>query len=109
MVGYDEEKAVAFIVKHLKKKDFPRLWPEIPGMLLEFIRADQRYMLEQGVLDADGYAGEEEYDPDEAMETIYQEWLENHPDQQDEDLEVAQLLDAYQEWNDAYLERVGLA
>lgn len=109
MLGYEKDEALRYMMKHLKKKEFKPLEGRLEEILSEFIDLDMTFMLETGVLDETGAEGENEYDDDEAIEYIYDGWLALHPDEKDEDLLIAQLLDEYLQLQYEYLCSVGLA
>lgn len=109
MIGYDAEQACAFIVLKLDQKAFRKIWDKVPQMIADFIQYDLQFMHATGVLDSNGEQGENDYDDDEAFEYIYDAWLAAHADQDDEDMLVAALIDAYMEQQYEFLCENGLA
>ena len=67
-----------------------------------------RYMHETGVLDDDGLMGEGEYDEDDAFEALFAEMTDGLEDD-GETGRIAQMLDAYMEARQDFMEENGLA
>lgn len=109
MKGYDMQEARSFILSKLDQKAFRSIWKQAPQMIEDMIAYDLHFMRLTGVLDENGEQGENEYDDDEAFEYIYDAWLNDHPEQDDEDMIVAALLNEYMEYQYQYLEQNGLA
>ncbi len=109
MQGYDREDAKRFILSKLDTKPFRGFKHPLADVIDDFITYDLHYMRLSGVLDEDGQQGENSYDDDEAFEYIYDAWLGDNPDDEDEDMLVAALLDRYMEFQYAYLCSKGLA
>ena len=97
MQGYDVEAAKAFILSHLDPKAFRSIKNELPGMVADLIAYDLHFMKVTGVVDENGEQGECEYDDDEAFEYIYDAWLSDHPEYDEEDMIVASLINEYME------------
>ncbi|MBR5547019.1 MAG: hypothetical protein IKU70_08555 [Clostridia bacterium] len=95
MKGYDAEAAKAYILKGLDQKAFRSIADKLPGMIEDFIAYDLHFMKVTGVVDANGEQGDNDYDDDEAFEYIYDAWLSDHPENEDEDMLVAALLNEY--------------
>ena len=72
------------------------------------IGADMRYMHETGVLDDDGLMGDGEYDEDDAFEALFAEMTDGLEDD-GEIGRIAQMLDAYMEARQDFMEENGLA
>ena len=72
------------------------------------IEADMRYMHETGVLDDDGLMGDGEYDEDDAFEALFAEMTDGLEDD-GEIGRIAQMLDAYMEARQNFMEENGLA
>ena len=72
------------------------------------IEADMRYMHETGVLDDDGLMGDGEYDEDDAFEALFAEMTDGLEDD-GEIGRIAQMLDAYMEARQDFMEENGLA
>ena len=72
------------------------------------IEADMRYMHETGVLDDDGLMGDGEYDEDDAFEALFAEMTDGLEDD-GEIGKIAQMLDAYMEARQNFMEENGLA
>ena len=108
MKGYQVENAVSFIVSHLDPKQFRSLKAQLPQMIRDFITYDLHFMKLTGVLDENGEQGDNDYDDDEAFEYIYDAWLSDHPQQDDEEMKVAELLNEYMDLQYQFLESCGL-
>lgn len=108
MQGYDAEAARKYIVTHLDPKAFRKLKGQLDALVDEMIRFDLQFMHESGVLDENGEQGENEYDDDEAFEYIYDAWLQAHPNVDDEEMQIAALINAYMELQYSYLDSNGL-
>ena len=103
MKGYDVEKAAAFVLAGLDKKAYKSIASDLPVMIRDFISYDLHFMRVSGVLDENGEQGENEYDDDEAFEYIYDAWLSDHPENEDENMQIAALLNDYMELQYQYL------
>lgn len=109
MQGYQQEAARDYIVQHLDPKLFRGMQNRLADIIDTFIQYDLHFMRLTGVLDEEGCQGENEYDDDEAFEYIYDAWLSDHPGENDEDMKVAELLNAYMDLQCDYLVSQGLA
>ena len=108
MNGYDKAAAVSYIAAHVDKKEHKALLDQLFVLLDEIIDADMAYMHETGVLDADGNAGDEYYDDDEALEFILETLMERHAYTPEQELQVGQLIGDYIELQQDFLESAGL-
>lgn len=109
MVGYDENDARRYIVSRIDKKAFRSLQGRLDTLIAEMIAYDLHFMRVSGVLDENGCQGENSYDEDEAFEFIYDAWLGDHPNEPDDDMQIAALLNRYRELQDAYMTERGLS
>ena len=100
MQGYDLDAAVRQIGKAIGKA--------AEAFARRAIEADMRYMHETGVLDDDGLMGEGEYDEDDAFEALFAEMTDGLEDD-GEIGRIAQMLDAYMEARQDFMEENGLA
>ena len=107
MQGYDLDAAVRQIGKAIGKaaKSAP---DAAAAFARRAIEADMRYMHETGVLDDDGLMGEGEYDEDDAFEALFAEMTDGLEDD-GEIGRIAQMLDAYMEARQDFMEENGLA
>ena len=107
MQGYDMEAAVSQIGKAICK--VAKAAPDTAAAFARrAIEADMRYMHETGVLDDDGLMGEGEYDEDDAFEALFAEMTDGLEDD-GEIGRIAQMLDAYMEARQDFMEENGLA
>ena len=107
MQGYDLDAAVRQIGKAIGKA--AKTAPDAAAAFARrAIEADMRYMHETGVLDDDGLMGEGEYDEDDAFEALFAEMTDGLEDD-GEIGRIAQMLDAYMEARQAFMEENGLA
>ena len=107
MQGYDLDAAVCQIGKAIGKA--AKTAPDAAAAFARrAIEADMRYMHETGVLDDDGLMGEDEYDEDEAFEALIAEMTDGLEDD-GEIGRIAQMLDAYMEARQDFMEENGLA
>ena len=109
MKGYDQEAARSFILSKLDQKEHRSIWKDVPDMIADMITYDLHFMKLTGVIDENGEQGDSDYDDDEAFEYIYDAWLSDHPEYDDEDLRVAALLNDYMDCQYQYLLKSGLA
>ena len=80
---------------------------EAQAFVRRAIDAELRYMHETGVLDDDGLMGEEEYDDDDAFETLFARLTDGVED--DAEIgRIAQMLDSYMEAQQDFMEEGGL-
>lgn len=108
MNGYDKAEALAFIVKRIHAKDHPDLADMIETLISQAIDADMEYMHQEGVLDADGNAGDEYYEDDEAFEYMVETIVAKNNLTPEQAVKVAALVDDYMDHQQAYLESKGL-
>ena len=107
MQGYDMEAAVSQIGKAICKA--AKAAPDTAAAFARrAIEADMRYMHETGVLDDDGLMGDGEYDEDDAFEALFAEMTDGLEDD-GEIGRIAQMLDAYMEARQNFMEENGLA
>ena len=107
MQGYDHDAAVRQIGKAIGKA--AKTAPDAAAAFARrAIEADMRYMHETGVLDDDGLMGEGEYDEDDAFEALFAEMTDGLEDD-GEIGRIAQMLDAYMEARQDFMEENGLA
>lgn len=107
MQGYDLDAAVCQIGKAIGKA--AKTAPDAAAAFARrAIEADMRYMHETGVLDDDGLMGESEYDEDDAFEALFAEMTDGLEDD-GEIGRIAQMLDAYMEARQNFMEENGLA
>lgn len=107
MQGYDLDAAVSQIGKAIGKA--AKAAPDAAAAFARrAIEADMRYMHETGVLDDDGLMGEGEYDEDDAFEALFAEMTDGLEDD-GEIGKIAQMLDAYMEARQDFMEENGLA
>jgi len=108
MQGYDELAARNFILSKLDKKAYRAVSEQLETIIADMIAYDLHFMRLTGVLDENGEQGDAEYDDDEAFEYIYDAWLNDHPQEDDEDMLIAALLNDYMELQYRFLEMNGL-
>lgn len=107
MQGYDLDAAVCQIGKAIGKA--AKTAPDAAAAFARrAIEADMRYMHETGVLDDDGLMGDGEYDEDDAFEALFAEMTDGLEDD-GEIGKIAQMLDAYMEARQNFMEENGLA
>lgn len=107
MQGYDLDAAVRQIGKAIGKA--VKTAPDAAAAFARrAIEADMRYMHETGVLDDDGLMGDGEYDEDDAFEALFAEMTDGLEDD-GEIGRIAQMLDAYMEARQDFMEENGLA
>ena len=107
MQGYDLDAAVRQIGKAIGKAA-KAAHDAAAAFARRAIEADMRYMHETGVLDDDGLMGEGEYDEDDAFEALFAEMTDGLEDD-GEIGRIAQMLDAYMEARQDFMEENGLA
>ena len=106
MQGYDVDAAVSQIGKAVSRAAHVSL-QEAQAFVRRAIDADLLYMHETGVLDDDGLMGEEEYDDDDAFETLFARLTDGVED--DAEIgRIAQMLDSYMEAQQDFMEEGGL-
>lgn len=110
MNTYQAEKAREWIWNHLDRKAFRTISEEkLKAMIADFVQYDLHFMRVSGVLTALDAPGEADYDEDEAFEFIYDAYLSDHPEDEDDDMLAATLLDRYMELQADYWEQSGLS
>ena len=106
MQGYDMEAAVSQIGKAICKA--AKAAPDTAAAFARrAIEADMRYMHETGVLDDEGLMGDGEYDEDDAFEALFAALTDGVEDD-GEIGKIAQMLDAYMDAQQDFMEANGL-
>ena len=106
MQGYDMEAAVSQIGKAICKA--AKAAPDTAAAFARrAIEADMRYMHETGVLDDEGLIGDGEYDEDDAFEALFAALTDGVEDD-GEIGKIAQMLDAYMDAQQDFMEASGL-
>ena len=106
MQGYDMEAAVSQIGKAICKA--AEAAPDTAAAFARrAIEADMRYMHETGVLDDEGLMGDGEYDEDDAFEALFAALTDGVEDD-GEIGKIAQMLDAYMDAQQDFMEASGL-
>lgn len=109
MKGYDAEKACAFIVSQLDPKMYRSIKNQLHAIVADLIAYDLHFMRLTGVLDENGEQGDNDYDDDEAFEYIYDAWLSDHPQEDDDEMIIAALINDYMDLQYEFLQQNGLA
>ena len=97
------QQNLEWLLERLNTKEFRTLADRLPKIVGSFLEYDFHFMRVSGVLDENDEPGENEYDEDEAFEFIYDAYLSDHPDDSDEDMMIASLLNRYMELQAEYL------
>ena len=106
MQGYDMEAAVSPIGKAICKA--AKAAPDTAAAFARrAIEADMRYMHETGVLNDEGLMGDGEYDEDDAFEALFAALTDGVEDD-GEIGKIAQMLDAYMDAQQDFMEASGL-
>lgn len=106
MQGYDMEAAVSQIGKAICKA--AKAAPDTAeAFARRAIEADMRYMHETGVLNDEGLMGDGEYDEDDAFEALFAALTDGVEDD-GEIGKIAQMLDAYMDAQQDFMEASGL-
>lgn len=106
MQGYDMEAAVSQIGKAICKA--AKAAPDTAAAFARrAIEADMRYMHETGVLNEEGLMGDGEYDEDDAFEALFAALTDGVEDD-GEIGKIAQMLDAYMDAQQDFMEASGL-
>ena len=104
--GYDMEAAVSQIGKAICKA--AKAAPDTAAAFARrAIEADMRYMHETGVLNDEGLMGDGEYDDDDAFEALFAALTDGVEDD-GEIGKIAQMLDAYMDAQQDFMEASGL-
>ena len=108
MKGYDREKAVAFMLPKLVKSEFKPIASRSKELIEKAIDADMAYMLDAGVLTADGMMGDAYYDDDDAFEFILEKMARQLKMKEDAQGPLAAFVDQYLDLQQAFLEESGM-
>lgn len=111
MQGYDPEQAVPAIAKSMRAYGVRASGEALTSFIRRATQAHFDYMVEAGVLTEDGFMGSGEYDEDDAFEAMMEALTDQESDQaMDEAAQshLAQMLDAFMEGQQAFLEASGL-
>ena len=108
MNGYDKQEALAFIMQRIDPKAHKELKGKIESLISQAIDADMAFMHENGVLDADGNAGDNYYEDDDAFEYMVEALVAQNDLTPEQAVKVASLVDDYMDCQQDYLEHKGL-
>ena len=108
MKGYDRDKAIAFMLPKMDKKEFKPIAAQTEALIAQAIDADMAYMLDAGVLDKDGLMGDSFYDDDDAFEFILEKMARQRKMKEDAQGPLAAFVDQYLELQQAFLEESGM-
>lgn len=106
MQGYDVEAAVKAITAAVRRSA-KVTGEEAENFVRRAIEADMLYMQENDVIDADGLMGDGEYDDDDAFEALFEALTDGLCDEE-EIGRMAQMLDAYMDAQQDYMDKSGL-
>lgn len=109
MKGYDPKDAQKWILSKMDHKLLKPIEAALPKLIDDFIQYDLHFMRLTGVLNEDDCQGNADYDEDEAFEYIYDAYISDHPDDEDEDMLAAAALNQYMALQNEYLQAHGLA
>lgn len=108
MQGYDKQEALAFILPKIDRRLHAELEPNLDKLIGQAIDSDLAYMLANNVLDANGNAGSNYYDDDEAFEYMLDELVVLNKFNAATAMKVASLLDDYMDFQQQYLDSKGM-
>lgn len=108
MKGYDREKAISFMLTKLVKSEFKPIASRSKELLEKAIDADMAYMLDAGVLTAEGMMGDAYYDDDDAFEFILEKMARQLKMKEDAQGPLAAFIDQYLDLQQAFLEEAGM-
>ncbi len=97
------QQNLQWLLERLNTKEFRALSDRLEQIVSSFLTYDLHFMRMTGVLDENDEPGENEYDEDEAFEFIYDAFLSDHPNESDDDMVIASLLNRYMELQAEYL------
>jgi len=108
MAGYDRDEAIAFICKTINRKEHKALADQIDTLIPQCIDADMEFMFKTHVLDADGNAGDNYYEDDDAIEYMVEKLAAANDLTPEQAVKLASLVDDYMDCQQVYLESKGL-
>ena len=109
MKGYDRPQAAAYILKNLQRTSGSDALLPLDQLVEQMIDADEAYMRQAGILDADGNVSTKVfYEDDEAYEFILNTVAGKYPGNPAAALWLASVVDDYMDHQQAYLESKGL-
>lgn len=108
MQGYDENAAAAYIAPRVQREMGAECTLDVQALVRAAITLDLAYMQEAGVLDEDGFAGQGEYDEDDAFEYVLDGVSEALSFDEDTEMLAAQALEAFFACQQEYMEKAGL-
>ena len=97
------QQNLQWLLERMNTKEFRALSDRLEQIVSSFLTYDLHFMRVTGVLDENDEPGENEYDEDEAFEFIYDAFLSDHPNESDDDMVIASLLNRYMELQAEYL------
>lgn len=108
MKGYDKKEALDYILARIDHKEHAALDEgAIASILRSAIDLDLEYMEREGVLSG-GMEGDAYYDDDEAFEYLTEAICSARGANEDMELHIARLVDAYMELQQSFLTEKGM-
>ena len=108
MQGYDKKEAVEYIASKIDRSEFAGVSESrIRSLIQKAIELDFEYMEENGVLKG-GMMGDSFYDDDDAYDFICENLLREIGADDDEELIIAHVVDAYMDCQQDYMQERGL-
>ncbi len=84
-----------YIQKHIDRKPFPSITDELDGDIAELSDIYAAVLLENGVIDSDGNATEQDFDENDLLDSMLERFLVSHPGTDEQAVQYAALIDAY--------------
>ena len=107
MEFFDLDAAAGYIAPRVKKEVGREFELDVDALVRHALALDIQYMLENGVIDAQGHALDGEYDEDDAFEYILDGLTERMGLDEDAEMAAAQALDAFTDYEAEYMEKAG--
>lgn len=108
MQGYNKEEAVKFISARINRKEHAELADLIETLVSQAIDADMAFMAETGVIDEEGFAGDNYYEEDDAFEYMVEKLVSANSLTPEQAVKVAALIDDYMDFQEQFMESQGL-
>ncbi len=109
MQGYNEEEAVKYIASRVNRVAHKAFSPsEIESLVRQAVALDLKFMQETGVMDANGEAGDNYYDDDDAYEYISENLIRLYGGSDETAGRICSLVDDYMDLQQSYMEEKGM-
>ena len=84
-----------YVERHINRATFKSIVYELPADIAELSDHYTAILLENGVIDENGCETEMDFDEDDLIDTMLERFLAVHPNEDEQEVLYAKLIDAY--------------